>query len=67
MTKDPGLAARVAKLEKRASLAESALENIIWKLNRNEMVGDNCQPAKIDRDDVVIREAQKAIEKAKGA
>ena len=45
-----------------------ALQNIIWKLNRNEVKegyrSDITSPAKIDRRDVVIREAKVAIEKA---
>ena len=39
------------------TLLSEALQSIIWKLERNEMDGDDCIPARIDRRDVVIRQA----------
>lgn len=41
-----------------------ALKNIVWKLNRDESPsgqGDDCVPAKIDRNDAVIRAAAEII------
>ena len=43
-----------------------ALENIIWKLARNESpTGDaeDSRPARIDRNDAVIRQAVELLEK----
>ena len=50
-----------------------ALKNIVWKLDRNETYTDeernvfDSHPAKIDRRDIVIRDARKAIARAIGA
>ena len=42
----------------------STLKAIVWKLNHNEMTPDNkCIPKKIDRNDIVIKDAIKMIAK----
>jgi len=38
-----------------------ALELILWKLDRNEMVGDECVPARIDRRDAVVVKALEVL------
>ena len=43
---------------------QTALANILWKLDRNESddeAGTNSRPAKIDRNDAVISEARETL------
>lgn len=50
----------MAKLKQEKLL--EACENVIWKLNRNEMIGNECVPAKIDRNDIVVKDLVEVVQ-----